>query len=83
MTFECWDNPLYTPEDRLEMAKGGIKFRDDIIQNLRSQIVAYERYLEGEQPCYSTGICGQTTCGYGVLDQNGYWEYPLYLPEPA
>jgi hypothetical protein len=28
MTIECWDNPLYTTEDRLEMAKGRIKFRD-------------------------------------------------------
>lgn len=26
---------------------------------------------------YSTGICGKTTSGYGRLDPNGYFEYPL------
>jgi hypothetical protein len=29
----------------------------------------------------STGICGSTTYGYGELDNNGYWQYPLYLRE--
>lgn len=32
----------------------------------------------GIKPCFSTGICGNYTCGYGKLDSNGYWEYPLY-----
>lgn len=38
---------------------------------------ALARYQAGEQPTYSTGICGATTCGYGELDYNGYWEFPL------
>ena len=25
----------------------------------------------------SSGICGSTTYGYGKLDANGYWEYPV------
>jgi len=32
----------------------------------------------GINPSYSTGICGNETCGYGKLSSNGYWEYPLY-----
>ena len=35
---ELWDNPLYPLEERLEMAKGGIAFRDKIIANLRDQL---------------------------------------------
>jgi len=31
----------------------------------------------GRKPHYSTGICGSTTCGYGKLDKNGYWQFPL------
>jgi len=30
------------------------------------------------KPYYSTGIDGEKTSGYGRLDGNGYWEYPLY-----
>lgn len=33
----------------------------------------------GIQFTYSTGICGKTTSGYGRLDPNGYFEYPLQL----
>lgn len=29
----------------------------------------------------STGICGNTTCGTGKLDQHGYWEFPCYICE--
>jgi hypothetical protein len=38
---------------------------------------AYERFKKGEKPTYSYGICGATTAGYGELDYNGYWAYPL------
>ena len=32
----------------------------------------------GIKPFYSTGIANaEMTCGYGKLDFNGYWEYPL------
>jgi hypothetical protein len=38
---------------------------------------AIRRLEAGEKPTYSTGICGSLTCGYGKLDENGYWEFPI------
>ena len=38
---------------------------------------AMKRYLAGEKPSYSTGICGSLTCGYGNLDDLGYFEFQL------
>ena len=38
---------------------------------------AIRLFKSGEKPCYSTGVCDQLTCGYGVLDKYGYWEFPL------
>ena len=29
------------------------------------------------RPGYSTGICGSLTAGFGRLDHNGYWQYPV------
>lgn len=40
---------------------------------------AYRRFKDGVVPTYSTGICESTTAGYGKLDDNGYWEFPLYV----
>jgi hypothetical protein len=40
---------------------------------------AYRRFARGEVVGYSTGICDSITAGYGVLDQNGYWQYPLQV----
>lgn len=45
--------------------------------NAVNDAIALSRYQIGEQPTYSTGICGTITCGYGELDCNGYWEFPL------
>lgn len=42
---------------------------------------AKKRWAAGEKPTFSTGICGSWTCGYGKLDANGYWEFPLYPAE--
>lgn len=39
--------------------------------------VAKERYDLGEHCSYSKGICGTITAGYGMLDEYGYWEFPL------
>ena len=36
-------------------------------------------YKSGIRPNYSTGIHGGPTAGYGVLNHNGFFEYPLYL----
>jgi len=32
----------------------------------------------GFKPCYSHNIGGGLTCGYGELDDNGFWQYPLF-----
>jgi hypothetical protein len=39
--------------------------------------MALRRWLAGEQVNVSTGICDSLTYGYGALDNNGYWEFPL------
>ena len=39
------------------------------------------RWQSGVRPCFSTGICESLTCGYGKLDDHGYWEFPLYPAE--
>ena len=44
---------------------------------IEAETIALSRYQAGEKPTYSTGICGELTCGYGELDSNGYWEFPL------
>lgn len=31
----------------------------------------------GRRPMCSTGLGDEITRGYGCLDANGYWEYPL------
>ena len=42
---------------------------------------AYEYYESWTTPCFSTGICGSVTAGYGRLDFYGYWEYPLFVDQ--
>lgn len=41
------------------------------------QCQAVDWFKEGKEPCFSSGICGALTAGYGRLDYYGYWEYPL------
>jgi len=41
------------------------------------RLIAKLLYFLKFKPYYSTGIGGGETCGYGKLDNNGYWEYPL------
>ncbi len=35
------------------------------------------RCLSGEKPGVSTDIAGNTSYGYGKLDSNGFWEFPI------
>lgn len=42
-----------------------------------AEVEAVRRFDAGEKPGYSMGVCGTLTCGYGHLDKNGYWEFPL------
>lgn len=41
------------------------------------RIIAIILKLFGFKPKVSTGICGEFNHGYGRLDPNGEWEYPL------
>jgi hypothetical protein len=41
------------------------------------EVEARRRQAAGEKPCVSTGIHGRLTYGYGMLDQFGFWQYPL------
>jgi hypothetical protein len=45
-----------------------IEVREDIAQFL---------FAVGVKPSYSSGLGEEITRGYGDLDMNGYWEYPL------
>ncbi len=49
-----------------------------IFVNNRNEIIA--QYLKGlgHRPSWSTGIHEGYTCGYGYIDELGYWEYPLW-----
>jgi hypothetical protein len=46
-------------------------------QQDRDELEGIRRFLRGEQVGVSTGICDSTTYGYGTLDPNGYWQYPV------
>lgn len=43
-----------------------------------TEAIAIFAYMLDYIPSYSTGICENLTCGYGMLDRNGYWQFPLY-----
>lgn len=53
-----------------------IKFQG--LTNAQREEVARARFAVGERPTFSSGVDGGYTCGYGILDDNGYWEYPLH-----
>ena len=42
---------------------------------------AQQRWAAGQKPSFSHGVCGSVTAGYGELDPNGYWQFPLYPGE--
>lgn len=58
-----------------------ISLIDDPLVEMIHEQEALRRWEAGEQPTFSQGICGALTCGYGKLDPNGYWEFPLYPAE--
>lgn len=53
---------------------------DPLVEMVR-EAEALKRWREGQLPSFSLGICESLTCGYGHLDPNGYWEFPLYPAE--
>lgn len=40
-------------------------------------LIAHVKHVQGKTPGISTDICDSETRGYGYLDHNGYWEFPL------
>lgn len=44
---------------------------------MMKKIIARILKWVGFKPCYSTGVHGGITAGYGKLDALGYWEYKL------
>lgn len=49
--------------------------------DLVAEYEAKKRWEAGEEPSFSTGICENLTCGFGVYDDYGYFEFPLYPAE--
>ena len=47
----------------------------------KSDVYAAKRLRHGDKPTFSSGLECELTCGYGKLDEWGYWEYPLYIIE--
>ena len=43
----------------------------------KTTVIAFEKYLNGEQPSFSTDICDAPICGYGTLSELGDWEFQL------
>jgi serine/threonine-protein kinase RIO1 len=59
-TSELWDNPLFSLEHRLEIAKGAINFRDRVIDNLRDQV----RYWHQQEVTRLQGVAAfEYECG--------------------
>lgn len=51
-----------------------------ILINLEhSHEIAIDYYRNGIKPKCSTDISESLSYGYGRLDDNGFWEYPLYF----
>lgn len=44
---------------------------------VKSQEIAKAKYEAGCKLGFSTSIEGSITYGYGVLDDYGFWEFPL------
>jgi len=59
-------------EEKLKAMKEKIDF-------INSDPDAIKFYNQGIPPTYSTGINDCLTCGYGKLDEWGFWEFPLIL----
>lgn len=50
----------------------------DELVDMIHEYEAQQRWQRGIRPGFSVGICGSITAGYGELDENGYWQFPLY-----
>lgn len=53
----------------------------DPLSQLIHEYEAEQRWARGELPFFSTNILDQLTCGYGALDDMGFWQFPLHPAE--
>lgn len=70
--------------DDLATINRTLDFDSGLISNeqwIKNREQAYHWYEQGYPPTFSTGICGTTTAGYGILDEFGYWQYPLIVDQ--
>lgn len=78
--YEQENAALVSRCDRLEaelarlrpLAEAGAQWKREL-----AELVGLRRLVAGEPIGVSTGIHEQTTYGYGQLDNNGYWEFPV------
>jgi hypothetical protein len=49
------------------------------IDGNKSSVVAVVLYNLGIKPRYSHDIGENLSCGYGKLDDYGFWQFPLYF----
>lgn len=64
-------------EADLATAKRTIKSLELAVKLAEATEEGIRRFIAGEPLRVSTGIDGTTTYGYGDLDNNGYWQYPV------
>jgi hypothetical protein len=64
------------PIDEIERELFAPEPDNPIPEAVRHELACFMK-AAGACPWYSTGIGGEITSGYGRLDFNGYWEYPL------
>lgn len=51
------------------------------LEDMVCEYEAIQRWEAGQDPSFSTGVCESLTCGYGRLDDYGYFQFPLYPAE--
>jgi hypothetical protein len=44
-----------------------------------SHPIAILKYKLGFKPIWTHNIADELNCGYGEMDWNGFWQYPLYF----
>jgi hypothetical protein len=63
--------------------KYGGKMTNRRVNFWKSHPIAVKRYEDGESLNVSIDIADETSYGYGKLDENGFFEYPLFFIKEA
>ena len=54
-----------------------IKKPDNLKEELQAFYIGLKKFLEGEEPSVTGSIYETTEWGYGELNENGFWEFPI------